>query len=411
MIESTVGRELKTLVFGDGPPNEVTERWRQGFVSRCGEREGGGEGPALAGLVQFKGGPCAVLAPIQAYLIHYFLNTLKDQWETPTPEQQNMALVWALATTIDQAAATSGGHPTLVMEEGSVSDLSFDNYHDHLTLCEVNNKEAGTTNPDRVQSRPIQIQEWRDIISLFYYRIQGKQATSLLLGLEAMRKDHADIEDPEPPLVGNFGHASQSIVNLILHGYGVPNVFDGDMNTGGLVLKGVPYQSPIGFLTLLESLHYCQVGSLLKNPRESIWLLGSDTHYTVVFSDDTTLVCPEPRESRAKRIFQLHDKEGNGFIQADQVMDVLGEVVAAGCCPHIDITANLTDQQRQLEDLAKRLDPERMGIVLLTTFLNIVAPAKMDAPTARIPNHFVVWHYNGLGLSNREGRHEFRKGV
>lgn len=69
---------------------------------------------------------------------------------------------------------------------------------------------------------------------------------------------------------------SQSLVNLLLVGRAVTNVFDSDRDLGGISewsllcrvcstplppveLKGIPYQSTIGFLTILEALRYCEV--------------------------------------------------------------------------------------------------------------------------------------------------------
>jgi hypothetical protein len=49
-------------------------------------------------------------------------------------------------------------------------------------------------------------------------------------------------------------------------------------------LQGIPKQSTIGFLTIMEYLHYCEVGWYLKNPKWPIWLLASETHLTVFFS-------------------------------------------------------------------------------------------------------------------------------
>lgn len=45
-------------------------------------------------------------------------------------------------------------------------------------------------------------------------------------------------------------------------------------------LQGIANQSEVGFMTLLEHLRYCQVGTYLKNPCNPIWVLGSDTHLT-----------------------------------------------------------------------------------------------------------------------------------
>eukprot|EP00123_Amoebidium_parasiticum_P020571 comp5269_c0_seq1/m.1294 comp5269_c0_seq1/g.1294 ORF comp5269_c0_seq1/g.1294 comp5269_c0_seq1/m.1294 type:complete len:441 (-) comp5269_c0_seq1:92-1414(-) len=400
MGEGLVAEEIalvRYLVFGLDTPEDVLDRWRQGFVFA--------PSPAAAVLVQAKGGPCAVLAPVQAYIIDYLLFSSSNgaqaasDWANPSEEQQTKALANAMATIIAQAAATSGRHPTLVMEEGSFPHSNFDELHQHLTVCEIGSTE--------------------ELVMLLEYSLDQFKATNgvilflysviLSKGIDQFREDHMDIEDTNQPLVGNFGHASQSIVNLLLHGHAVPNVFDGTMSTGGLVLKGVPEQSHIGFLTILESLHYCEVGALLKSPRRPIWILGSETHYTVLFSENTSLVCPEPRQSKAKRLFQKHDSEGNGFVPTAGVMPLLGEVVASGCCPTIDPTGPIMQQQTQMEVLKKRLDPDGLGVVLLTDFLNIVSPADPNAPSARIPSHFELQHYNGLALSSKDGLLGFRK--
>ena len=39
-------------------------------------------------------------------------------------------------------------------------------------------------------------------------------------------------------------------------------------------------QPGVGFLTLLERLHYCTVGWNLKNPLHPVWVLASETHLT-----------------------------------------------------------------------------------------------------------------------------------
>lgn len=45
-------------------------------------------------------------------------------------------------------------------------------------------------------------------------------------------------------------------------------------------LRGLDRQSQIGFITLMEHLRYCTVGSFFKNPVHPVWVLGSDTHLT-----------------------------------------------------------------------------------------------------------------------------------
>lgn len=50
-------------------------------------------------------------------------------------------------------------------------------------------------------------------------------------------------------------------------------------------LRGISEQSDIGFLTLMEQLRYCTVGSFYKNPKNPVWVMASETHLTGKFSD------------------------------------------------------------------------------------------------------------------------------
>ena len=78
-------------------------------------------------------------------------------------------------------------------------------------------------------------------------------------------------------VIGNFGHCTQELMNLLLVGQATSNVFDGSMPLGGnggggdstndggnkddsLMLRGIPSRSTVGYLTQLEALRYCQVG-------------------------------------------------------------------------------------------------------------------------------------------------------
>ena len=55
------------------------------------------------------------------------------------------------------------------------------------------------------------------------------------------------------------GHGSQSLINLMLTGCATQNVFDGDKDLCGLMLKGISKQSSVGFLSYLECLRYLEV--------------------------------------------------------------------------------------------------------------------------------------------------------
>ena len=77
----------------------------------------------------------------------------------------------------------------------------------------------------------------------------------------------------------------------MLVGRGSSNVHDGDKDMGeGLVLKGIQKKSDVGFLTLFEHYGYFQVGANLKRPHLPIWVVCSESHYSILFSTDINLV-------------------------------------------------------------------------------------------------------------------------
>lgn len=119
-------------------------------------------------------------------------------------------------------------------------------------------------------------------------------------------------------------------MNLLICGQAVPNVFDDRMDLGGgMFLKGIPTTVEVGFLTLLESLNFCKVGQHLKCPKWPIWVVGSESHYTVLFALDVSVQEEnklEERESKIRRAFDAQDQSGGGgFISVEGFQHVLRE--------------------------------------------------------------------------------------
>jgi len=86
-------------------------------------------------------------------------------------------------------------------------------------------------------------------------------------------------------LLNQHGYASQEIINLMLTGQARSNVHDGEKDLGdGFVLKGVEKRGDVGFLTFFEYFGYFEVGDHLKSPRVPIWIVCSESHYSVIFS-------------------------------------------------------------------------------------------------------------------------------
>ena len=74
------------------------------------------------------------------------------------------------------------------------------------------------------------------------------------------------------------------MVNLLVMGKAISNLHDGDFDFGGTTLKGIHETSDIGQLSLFEHYGHLKIGQYLKNPRYPIWVVCSESHYTVLFS-------------------------------------------------------------------------------------------------------------------------------
>lgn len=159
----------------------------------------------------------------------------------------------------------------------------------------------------------------------------------------------AELLDTSEPLIHNtYGYGSQGLINLMLTGQAVPHVWDHDKDVGGLSkyninhfiiltelsikirnfncikeLRGLSQQSDIGFITLMEQMRYCTVGSFYKNPKNPVWVMGSETHLTVLFSNEKRLVSQETPSEVARRVFKSYDPDGNNFIPSPVLQDVL----------------------------------------------------------------------------------------
>lgn len=189
----------------------------------------------------------------------------------------------------------------------------------------------------------------------------------LTRGLETVR---ADMDDPSSYLVGQFGHSSQELVNLLLTGRAVTNTFDGQKVLGdandptAFRLKGIAEQNEIGFLTLLEALRYSTVGEYYKSPKFPIWVIGSSNHYTVMFSLDRRVgqLTPDQKKQRAARTaFDQLDPENNGFIPVTALGALLQKL------GNISLPPGTTEQEVQ-----RRLDPDGLGLILYDRVLTVL---------------------------------------
>ncbi|VDQ02650.1 unnamed protein product [Trichobilharzia regenti] len=197
------------------------------------------------------------------------------------------------------------------------------------------------------------------------------------------------------------GHASQCLINLLITGESTPYLFDGERDLGGFTLKGISKQPKTGFLTFVEAMRYCEVGWFLKNPYYPVWILGSETHLTVLASPDISLVSKNVKSESNKSIPNMHqaelefgnlspDQDTGGFLSSSDLETLLNKL-------------KLSAGSLSLNDLTAKLDPEGLGIILKKDFLQFFFPEEMARQCTTVSN-FQLIHYNGLENSNIDGQ-------
>ncbi|KAH8421253.1 hypothetical protein KR009_007017 [Drosophila setifemur] len=469
-------REIKQLLWGDNVREDVFKRWSQGFEFSEVEP---------SALVQKQGGPCAVIAPVQAYLLkiiimdmpsinlsevspHRFSHSKAIQNEFPqiTYDQCQNLLIQALCNILKNCRAPRyrivnvqrrrGNAPEATKERSpagsaaapgaaavsaagldaagidlateatpaSVRDLSQQHHHlqessrspsaaaateaasyDPDPLCELSPEEfherLHTLHFDDYEAVARYYMDNYNQLAQTYGVLLFMYSVFLTKGAEQVATEISDTS--EPLIHSTYGYGAQSLINLMLTGRAVAHVWDNEQDVGGLKLRGICEQSDIGFITLMEQMRYCTVGSFYKNPRYPVWVMGSDTHLTgesaegfpeetsvdnpslsaVLFSNEKRLVSPETPSETGRRIFKSYDPEGNNFISSTMLREVLAAL-------------NLVSEPAYVSLMQKRLDPENLGIILLNAFMDEFFPLERRST----PDTFELLHYNGIPGSN-----------
>jgi hypothetical protein len=118
----------------------------------------------------------------------------------------------------------------------------------------------------------------------------------------------ADADAPSPPLLhARFGYASQELVHLFILGRAVSHCVDGTVDAGGVLLRGAPSRSDVGFLSVHAALGLQDVGTHLCCPRASVFVVYGESHYSVLFAAPEGTVWPPAPPLR--RTFGVRPRE------------------------------------------------------------------------------------------------------
>mmetsp|Transcript_31381 Transcript_31381/g.82275 ORF Transcript_31381/g.82275 Transcript_31381/m.82275 type:complete len:542 (+) Transcript_31381:55-1680(+) len=260
-------REMKTLIFPPGQPG-WNEAWQVQGLQFC-------DCPVLPyGLVQPEGGPCGVVAPVQATVIKGLLASGTSPADA-SPAECTVQLATAITEIVWRAG--SGAAATLVVpsEHGS-GYQAFE--------CQ-SRSEMSTT----VTAKLSGLQAAGGCIALVYSVILSRSVAAI----------QKQMDEQDRRLMGAHAYCAQELVNLLTLGSAVSNVFDGDRDLGGGIrLCGVTQQADVGLLSLFEHYRSIEVGEYLKTPRYPVWVTHAQSHYSVIYTTNGGLTSTKAARDR-----------------------------------------------------------------------------------------------------------------
>ncbi|KAJ0064970.1 hypothetical protein NL108_000938, partial [Boleophthalmus pectinirostris] len=282
-MDQRTAMELKDVLIGSSF-NCFNVEWRnQGFTFS--------ETDDLRyGIVQKKGGPCGVLASVQGFVLKKMLFGTSDPSNTlnklrPSNSTRRKCLVLAIAEILWKAG--EGKQATVAINSGTkhfipVGQYKSEGVFERMILFTLDKRKDLEHFVDQ------HIEQACDLL-FFESEVMGCLlfVVSAVLS-RSVDKVREDMDVPTTTLIGAHGYCTQELVNLLLWGQAVSNVFDNDMeldsgNGNITLLKGIKDHCEIGFLSLFEHYNICKVGSYLKTPHFPIWVVCSESHFSVLF--------------------------------------------------------------------------------------------------------------------------------
>ncbi|XP_042031323.1 ubiquitin carboxyl-terminal hydrolase MINDY-3-like isoform X2 [Salvia splendens] len=393
--------QLFSMIFGEGVSKDVLTQWCNQGIRFSSDPE------TSMGLVQHEGGPCGVLAAIQGFVLKYLLFSPEETGNAVPNNFSNLAIrreSKSVPVPADIFSSLSEERKSRALVRSMSEILFLCGSNKAAVIASLNvlpDETAGAAqgsedeiNTCTSRSRAIQVLE--ALLPVFRSRFGALLfliSALLSRGLHTVQEDR---DDPSQPLVtAPFGHASQEIVNLLLSGNAVANVFDGKIDLGdGMSVKGISTTVQVGFLTLLESLNYCKVGQYLKCPNWPIWVVGSESHYTVLFALDTKVQEEnelENRESQIRKAFDAHDQSGGGgFISVEAFHQIIKEL-------RINLAREKVDQLCSTDFIVWN----ELWHALLDLDQSLGGLKDPTGPTGK--EGFHLYHFNGIAKLSASG--------
>lgn len=334
-LDLAESRDLRQLVLGPGSANAAyDDAWVQGLTFNPSEK-------VRYGLWQEKGGPCGVLAALQAAVLEQLLHILPPEADdrdaaeerlAPSDTRRQQALAAAIGSVLWRAGQAAGGGATVVLrsESGATANLGkeFEASLVAFSFDAGSREEFDQFLKDRA-CKTLSVPSGGGVLLFLLSALLSRT-------VEGVR---ADMDVATSPLIGGHGYCQQELVNLLLIGHAHSNVFDGvvEMDPNTPPLKGVPERSDLGYLTLFEALNpsHIQVGENYKQPRRPIYVVCSESHYSVLFSTSReTEYLPGAAEIGS---FEMHYYDELGRQDEEVIMTLTVDAEALDACAAKDL--------------------------------------------------------------------------
>jgi hypothetical protein len=226
--------EIIDLLFPKGTMRKFQSSWLgKGFNFHIGHTS--------YGLIQTQGGPCGLIASVQSKIIKHMvygdskcMNKGKLQ---PSTSHQRKALTCAITDILFTIGGTTA---TLVLSLGTAKQLGVVEGLGYIKFTAKQDLYSAIENRFHEFSHP-------DENGNGY--IQFLLSAILSRGIQNIR---SDMDAFNVCLMGQHSYCTQDMVNLLIIGKAISNLYDGDIDIDGTLIKGIKTQSEIGQLSLFE---------------------------------------------------------------------------------------------------------------------------------------------------------------
>jgi len=263
---------------------ELPAAWAQGFFFA---------GYQPYGLQQVEGGPCGVIAVVQAFMLQCLQRSAARPEEIlqVSESARQDALCDAICEILWVNVGDNKKATLMIPSSAAVVPLT-------ASQCRCL-QPAEFTSYEQLRLS-LNMRPFRDLL----FRPSGCGVLLFLYSLVWTRgiagiRDR-DVDDPSTGvMIGAHGYCTQELVNLMVFGRAYSNVFDGSKRLGSkqdgwCVLQGAPRRAKVGFLSLFEAFQCIEVGSRYKGPSSPVWIVCAESHYTVLFATEPSV---DPRDT------------------------------------------------------------------------------------------------------------------